>query len=50
ETIHTKTFGLKQWFGASAESLSEKGYTIDLRKKWLSKGWLVWNNPAAFGV
>jgi hypothetical protein len=42
ETSHTKVFGLKQWFSASAESLAEKGYKIDLHKKWLSKGWLIW--------
>ncbi len=42
ETVAAKTFGLKQWFAASAESLAVKGYRIDLRKKWLAKGWLVW--------
>lgn len=42
ETTHAKTFGLKQWFSASAENLAAKGYKIDLHKKWLSKGWLVW--------
>jgi hypothetical protein len=43
ETSAAKTFGLRQWFIASAESLATKGYRIDLRKKWLAKGWLVWN-------
>ena len=43
ETSAAKTFGLRQWFTASVESLAAKGYKIDLRKKWLSKGWLVWN-------
>jgi len=42
ETSSAKTFGLKQWFIACAEKLSEKGYKIDLKKKWLSKGWLIW--------
>jgi len=42
ETVAAKTFGLRQWFVASAESLSAKGYKIDLRKKMLAKGWLVW--------
>lgn len=42
ETSHIKVFGLKQWFAASAESLAQKGYKIDLHKKWLSKGWLLW--------
>ncbi|MBI3153470.1 MAG: hypothetical protein HYZ21_15160 [Chloroflexi bacterium] len=43
ETSPAKTFGLKQWFCASAENLAAKGYKIDLRRKWLGKGWLVWN-------
>ena len=42
ETVHAKTFGLKQWFAAAAESLAQKGYKIDLHKKWLGKGWLIW--------
>ena len=42
ETASAKVFGLKQWFAASAESLAAKGYKIDLHKKWLSKGWLIW--------
>ncbi len=43
ETSSAKAFGLRQWFAASVESLAAKGYRIDLRKKWLGKGWLVWN-------
>ncbi len=43
ETSSAKVFGLKQWFAASAESLAAKGYKVDLHKKWLSKGWLIWN-------
>jgi hypothetical protein len=43
ETAAVKPFGLKQWFAASVESLAAKGYKIDLRKKWLAKGCLVWN-------
>jgi hypothetical protein len=42
ETVHAKTFGLKQWFAASAEALSQKGFTVDLHKKWLGKGYLIW--------
>ena len=43
ETSAVKTFGLKQWFATSAGSLAAKGYKIDLQKKWLAKGWLIWN-------
>lgn len=42
ETSHAKTFGLRQWFIAAAEALSAKGFKIDLKKKWLSKGYLIW--------
>ncbi|MBI5955299.1 MAG: methylase [Chloroflexi bacterium] len=42
ETSSTKTFGLRQWFAASVENLAAKGYKIDLHKKWLMKGWLIW--------
>ncbi len=42
ETSPAKVFGLQQWFAASVESLAAKGYKIDLRKKWLNKGWLIW--------
>lgn len=43
ETSSAKVFGLKQWFIAAAESLAAKGYKIELHKKWLAKGWLIWN-------
>ncbi len=43
ETISAKAWGTRQWFIAAAESLAEKGYEINLHKKWLTKGWLIWN-------
>ncbi len=46
ETIHAKPFGLKRWFAASVESLARKGYKIDLHKKWLSKGFMIWRKQA----
>ncbi|HMZ06977.1 MAG TPA: hypothetical protein PK078_05105 [Anaerolineales bacterium] len=42
ETSAAKTFGLKQWFSAAAVSLAQKGFDLDLRKKWLGKGFLIW--------
>lgn len=42
ETSAAKTFGDRQWFAASASALAQKGFKIDLHKKWLSKGWLIW--------
>jgi len=42
ETSSAKTFGVRQWFIASAESLAGKGYRINLQRKFLSRGYLVW--------
>lgn len=42
ETAAAKIFGLKQWFSASAESLAKKGFDLDLHRKWLGKGYLLW--------
>ena len=42
ETSAMKTYGDKQWFTASAEALVRRGYKINLQKKFLSKGYLVW--------
>ena len=42
ETSAIKTFGLKQWFMHSAEALAQKGFRINLQKKFLSRGWLIW--------
>jgi hypothetical protein len=42
ETSAAKVYGLRQWFVASAESLARKGFKVNLQKKFLSKGWLIW--------
>jgi hypothetical protein len=42
ETSPAKVFGLKQWFAASAQSLAAKGYDVNLQKKFINKGWLIW--------
>jgi len=42
ETSATKTYGARQWFIAAAESLARKGYKVNLQKKFLSKGYLIW--------
>jgi hypothetical protein len=41
-TAAMKAYGYKQWFVASAEALAQKGYKINLQKKFLAKGYLVW--------
>ncbi len=42
ESVGAKVYGLRQWFSATAEGLAARGYKVDLHKKWLSKGWLIW--------
>lgn len=42
EAAPMRAFGLRAWFVASAEGLSRRGYRIRMQKKWLNRGWLVW--------
>ncbi len=42
ETSAMKVYGLRQWFTHSAEALVQKGYKINLQKKFLSRGYLIW--------
>lgn len=42
ETVGMKVYGLRQWFIRAAESLAQKGYKIKLQKKFLSRGYLMW--------
>ena len=44
-TIGYKQYGPRQWFIEAANQLSLKGYHLDLRKKMLKYGFLVWRNP-----
>lgn len=43
EEASLKTYGAKQWFIASAESLARRGYKINLHRKFSSKGYLIWD-------
>ncbi len=45
ETSALQAWGLRQWYVAAAEALARRGYRINLRKKWLSKGWMIWEGP-----
>jgi hypothetical protein len=40
--IAFKSFGLRQWFAASAKELAGQGYAVETREKYLGKGFLVW--------
>jgi hypothetical protein len=43
ETIAARSYGPRQWFSAAAERLAVKSnYKIKLQKRWLSNGWLIW--------
>lgn len=42
QTIAARSLGLRQWFAASAAALALTGYRIDLRKKFLRRGYLIW--------
>ena len=46
ETSPLQTWGLHQWFIAAADALARRGYRLNLRRKWLSRGWLIWEQPA----
>ena len=45
ETSPMQVWGLRQWYIAAAEALAWRGFRINLRRKWLSKGWMVWEEP-----
>lgn len=45
ETRPMQNWGLRQWFVAAAEGLARRGYRINLRRKWLSRGWMIWEMP-----
>lgn len=47
ETSPMQTWGLRQWYIAAAEALAKRGFKINLRRKLLSKGWMVWEGPSA---
>ncbi|MCB0110556.1 MAG: hypothetical protein KDE53_31760 [Caldilineaceae bacterium] len=51
ESIGAKTWGVRQWFATSAQGLAARGYRVDLRHRWLKRGYLLWLRPTAlFGA
>ena len=42
EASAMKAYGLRQWFMHSAEALVQKGYKVNLQKKFLARGYLIW--------
>lgn len=45
ETISRRSLGARQWFIAGAESLARRGYRLNLRRRWLAHGYLIWYDP-----
>jgi len=45
DTCSMAGLGVRQWFSAAARQLAESGYDLDLRRRWLRGGWLVWRRP-----
>jgi len=43
EMSAVKTYGVKQWFISTAEQLAKKGFDVETQRKWLAKGYLIWN-------
>jgi hypothetical protein len=42
EALPLRPWGPRQLFVGSARGLAERGYAIDLRRKWLARGYLLW--------
>lgn len=46
QTSPMQVWGVRQWFASSAHCLADSGFRVNLRSKWLRKGWLIWEQPA----
>lgn len=44
-TSFQRTWGMRQWFVASSHVLAHRGYRIDRRRRWLNRGYLIWQSP-----
>lgn len=42
ETLPIQVWGPRQWFMASAQALAARGYRVALQRKWLRRGYLLW--------
>ena len=42
QTVAYKSLGSRQWFVASARGLKNAGYSVDVRLKYLQRGYLFW--------
>jgi len=42
ETISYREWGIRRWFIAAAQHLGQSGYSLELRTKYLRRGYLLW--------
>ena len=45
DTSPMQVWGARRWFQASAQALARRGYRLDLRRRWLRRGYLIWKDP-----
>lgn len=45
ETSPLRVWGQRQWYRAAGQNLAERGYKVNLHNRFLSRGWLIWENP-----
>lgn len=48
ENMGAKAWGVRQWFAATAHRLTSYGYAIDTRRRWLNRGYLLWQRPMLY--
>ncbi len=44
-TSPLRAWGQRQWFAASAQEIARRGWSIDLRTRWLRSGYLILRTP-----
>ena len=43
ETTAMKAYGAREWFTAAAESLAQKGFGVNPQRRFMARGYLVWD-------
>jgi hypothetical protein len=50
DSIAHKSWGVRQWFAASAHALADRGYAVDQRRRFLRQGYLLWKDSPGVRV
>jgi hypothetical protein len=45
ETVAFRVWGTRAWWRAAARNLANRGYRVDVRDRWLKRGYLLWMDP-----